>query len=135
MKDKFDFYQNYYFRELDGRNVIHSSLSIPIGLITTLAGGGSFLITNFEYHISLWLTIPFIAAMGVGLAYLVLSVYNLINVYMNIPGGYKYISIADNDDIEKYRQELKAYYADNPSLRDTSEEEFEAYLISSMVKN
>jgi hypothetical protein len=135
MKDKFDFYQDYYFRELNRRNEIDGSLSTPIGLITALVGGGSYLITNFEYHVSLWLTIPFIAAMGAGLVFLGLSVYNLIKAYTNFPSRYNYILIADNEEIETYRQELKAYYAANPSLRDTSEEEFEQYLISSMVKN
>jgi len=135
MKDKFDFYQDYYFRELNRRNEINGSLSIPIGLITALVGGGSYLITNFEYHVALWLTVPFIAVMLVGLGFLGMSVYNLIKAYTNFPRGYNYIYIADNDDIEKYRQELKAFYADNPSLPDSSEEDFEQYLISSMVKN
>jgi hypothetical protein len=135
MKDKFDFYQDYYFRELNRRNEINSSLSIPIGLITALVGGGSYLITNFEYHVSLWLTIPFIVAMLAGLVFLGLSVYNLIKAYTNFPGRYDYVIIADNDDIEKYRQELKAYYAANPSFPDSSEEDFEQYLIASMVRN
>lgn len=134
MKDKFDFYQDYYFRELNRRNEINSSLSIPIGLITALVGGGSYLITNFEYHVSLWLTIPFIVTILIGMVFLVLSVYNLIKAYTNFPGRYYYILIADNEVIEKYRQDLKAYYAANPSLPDASEEEFEQYLIANMVK-
>lgn len=135
MKDKFDFYQDYYFRELSRRNEINGSLSIPIGLITALVGGGSFLLTNFEYHLSPWLTIPFIMTMTVGMAFLLFSIYNLIKAYTNFPGRYDYVFIADNEVIEKYRQDLRAYYAANPSLRDVSEEEFEAYLITEMVKN
>lgn len=135
MKDKFDFYQDYYFRELNRRNEINGSLSIPIGLISALVGGGSYLLTNFEYHLSFWLTASFLAAAGVGLLFLLLAVYNLIKAYTNFPGRYNYVFIADNEELEKYRQGLKAYYAANSSLPDASEEEFEQYLIVEMVKN
>lgn len=135
MKDKFDFYQDYYFRELNRRNEINSSLSIPIGLITALVGGGSYLLTNFEYHLSPWLTVPFTVTMTAGLVFLLFSIYNLIKAYTNFPGRYDYVFIADNEVIERYRQDLKAYYAANPSLRDVSEEEFDGYLIAEMVKN
>lgn len=134
MKDKFDFYQDYYFKELNRRNEINGSLSTPIGLITALVGGGSYLLTNFEYHLSAWLTLPFIVTMTVGVSFLLFSVYNLIKAYTNFPGRYDYAYVADNEVIEKYRQDLKAYYAANPSLRDISEEEFEAYLIEQMVE-
>ncbi|HWK04637.1 MAG TPA: hypothetical protein VNS58_13450 [Puia sp.] len=134
MKDKFDFYQDYYFRELNRRNEINSSLSIPIGLITALVGGGSYLLTNFEYHLSFWLTIPFTVSVLATLIFLLCAIYNLIKSYTNFPGRYDYVLIADNEILEKYRQGLKNYYAANPSLPDTSEEEFDQYLIAEMVK-
>lgn len=134
MKDKFDFYQDYYFRALNRKNEINSSLSIPIGLITALVGGGSYLITNFEYRFSFWMTVAFLVAAMAGLIFLLLSIYNLIKAYTNFPDRYDYVFIADNEELEKYRQGLKAYYAAHPSQRDTSEEEFEQYLIAEMVK-
>src|SRR5580692_674838 len=115
MKDIFEFYRNYYFRELDRKNEINGSLSIPIGLITALVGGLSYLITNFEYHVNFWLTIPFVLTTGAGLYFLILSVYNLIRAYTNFPGRYEYILIADVDVIEDYHEGLKEYYASKPS--------------------
>lgn len=135
MKDKFEFYHDYYFRELDRKNEINSSLSIPIGLITALSGGLSYLLTNFEYHLNLWLTIPFMIATGAGLFFLILSVYNLIKAYTNFPGRYEYILIADVDVIERYHGDLKKYYASKPSSPNLADQEFEDYIVSEMVKN
>lgn len=135
MQERFEFYKEYYFRELDRRNQLNSSLSIPIGLITGLAGGVSYLLTNFDYAIRFWLSIPFVVVTGGGIIFLLLSIYNLIIAYTNFPRPYNYMLIADVDVIEKYHQDLKAYYIANPGVEDTSEKEFENYIVSEMVVN
>jgi len=135
MKDRFEFIKDYYFRELNRRNEINGSLSVPIGLITALTGGVSYLLTNFDYHVKLWLTIFFVIATGAGLLFLICSVYNLIIAYSNFPHPYDYFLIADLDELEKYRVGLNEYYESTPALENKSEKEWEDYIISEMVKN
>ena len=134
MQEKFQFYKEVYFRELDRQKEINNSLSIPIGLITGLTGSVSYLLTNFDYSVNTWLTIPFIIATSGGVVFLIFTVCNLIFAYTNFPGRpYKYELIADIDVVEQYHKDLKAYYVANPGTPDMTEKEFEAYLISEMV--
>lgn len=135
MKDKFEFYKEFYFKELNRRNEINSSLTIPIGLITALIGGVSYLLTNFEYHCRVWLTIPFVMATSTGVMFLICAVFNLIKAYTNFPGHYDYILIADIDVLESYYQSLQKYYASDPGLYDNADKDFEEYIITEMVRN
>jgi len=133
--EKFNFYKEYYFKELDGRNEINNSLSVPIGLISALVAGDFYLLTNFDYGFSLWQTVWFLIAIVGGIAMLIASVYNLIMAYANFPRGYEYLLIPDTEVIEQYFQELKNYYMANPNLPDTSEAEVEHFILSEMIKN
>lgn len=135
MKDRFEFIKDYYFRELNRRNEINGSLSVPIGLITALTGGVSYLLTNFDYHVKFWLTLLFVVATAGGLIFLICAIYNLIIAYSNYPHPYRYYLIADLDEIEKYRVDMQEFYKANPEKPDNSEKEWENYIISEMVKN
>ena len=132
--NRFDFYKEFYFKELDSRNELNNSLSLPIGLITAFIAGLFYLVTNFNYTYSTLLTLLFLVSLAFGLGYLVASIYNLIKAYTDYPRGYTYSILADTNDIDSYYQELKKFYADSQQP-DTTDKEFEEYILHEIIKN
>ncbi len=135
MINRFDFYKEFYFKELDKRNEINNSLSLPIGLISALVASNFYLITNFDFKYQAWLSISFSTLLVIGLLLLIFSIFHLIKAYNDFPKGYEYILIPDTTEIDKYYNELKEYYKNNSSLLDTSDIEVEDYLLNEMIKN
>ena len=133
--EQFDFYKEFYFKELDNRNEINSSLSLPIGLITALIAGIFYLLTNFDYKYSVAITTLFVIQIIFSIAFLVASIYNLIKAYSDFHKGYDYAILADTADLDNYYQQLKAFYASNTALPDSSKQEFETYVLNEMIKN
>lgn len=134
MKDRLEFYKEFYFREHDKRNEINDSLSLPIGLITALIAGTFYLLTTFDYSVFSWLLIVFLAIVSIGFVFLILSIYFLIKAYSNFPVGYEYMKIPDVDLIEKYREDLKKHYAEEKK-EDISEKEVEEYVLQEIIRN
>lgn len=135
MKNKFEFYKENYFKELDKRNEINNSLSLPIGLITAIVAGIFYLLTNFDYKYSLFLALIFSATILISLCFLIISVYHLIKAYSDFPKAYYYAILPDTNEIENYYQELKKFYSSNTSVTDTSEQEVENHILTEMIKN
>lgn len=133
--NQFDFYKEFYFKELDSRSDINNSLSLPIGLITALVAGNFYLLTNFDYKYSLLFTLFFTIIIMSGLFFLSASVYQLIKSYSDFPRGYKYLILADTNDLENYNQKLKDFHAQNPDSEGTSYQEFEDYILGELIKN
>jgi hypothetical protein len=134
MENRFEFYKEFYFKELDKRNEINNSLSLPIGIITTLVAGLLYLITNFDYYFHIVLSVLFIGSILVASTFLIISIYHLVKSYSDFPKGYDYVILPDTNQIDKYEKELKKYYADNKQV-DISKEEAREYVLSEMIKN
>lgn len=135
MKNKFEFYKENYFKELDKRNEINNSLSLPIGLITAIVAGIFYLLTNFDYKYSLSLTLIFSSTILISLCFLTISVYHLIKAYSDFPKAYYYSILPDTNEIDNYYQELKKFYSSNTGVTDISEQEVENYILNEMIKN
>jgi hypothetical protein len=134
MNNKFEFYKEFYFKELDVRNEINNSLSLPIGLISGLVAGVFYLLTNFDCKCSTWLTVLFGAAIIAALIFLVVSIYHLIKAYSDFPKGYDYNVLPDINDIEDYRQQLTLFYDDITST-EMVDKEMSDYILSEMISN
>ncbi len=103
----FDFYQRNYYFELERRNHLTSTLSIPIGLITVLIGVMSYCIQRFsfddypDFHSLLFVFSAIFSA-----CFALLSTYFLFRSYH----GYQYRYLSDSDDLLSYQKRLLAYY-------------------------
>lgn len=135
MINRFEFYKEFYFKELDKKNEINGSLSQPIGLITAFVAAIFYLVTNFNYKYSFSLTLIFVITISGAIFFLAISVYHLVKAYNDFPRGYNYAIIADTNDIDNYYQQLKAYYAAHSSTPDTSDQDLEDYILEEMIRN
>lgn len=133
--NEFEFYKEFYFKELEVRNEINNSLTLPIGLITGLVAGISYFFTHFDFTESFCIQILFLIPIGLGIVFLIVSVYHLIIAYANFPKGYEYFILADTNDLDKYKQELIQYHSDNPEAKGSPESGFDSYILSEMIKS
>lgn len=133
--NRYEFFKELYFKELDKRNEINNSLSLPIGLITAVVAGIFYLLTNFDYRYYFIITILFSVAVIAAISFLVASIYHLIKAYTDFPKGYEYSLIADANDIEDYYKQLKEFYSVNPSSINTADHELESYVLTEIIKN
>lgn len=135
MNNRFDFYKDLYFKELEKVNEINNSLTTPIGLVTAAIAGCSYLLTSFDYEYSNCNTVFFIAFIGICIVFLIISIYHVIKAYSDFPFGYNYNIIADANDIDKYFLDLKDYYKNNPQLTDNAATEVEEYVLKEIINN
>lgn len=133
--DRFDYYKEVYYKELENRNDINNSLSLPIGLITGMIAGLFYFLTAFNYKYSVWLSAFFISVVVISVINLVFSIYYLIQAYCKITKGYDYSILADSSVIDSYYLELKNYYSKHLAPNTNADEESKNYLISEMVRN
>lgn len=47
---RFNFYKEWYYKELDRRDQLSNALNIPIGILTALFGLVSYILLNFKYN-------------------------------------------------------------------------------------
>jgi hypothetical protein len=133
--NRFDFCKELYFKESDKKNEINNSLSLPIGVITGFVVAFFYLLTTFDFECNLFQTL-FFSLLGVAsIIYLAASIYHLIKAYSNFHNGYDYLYLADSLELENFYKELKKYFKDNPTLTDTSEEDFENFIVDEMIKD
>jgi hypothetical protein len=139
MNDKFEFYKDFYFKELDKRNEINNSLSLPIGIITTLIAGVFYLSTNFNYDCQslghIIVAFIFVILVVTGIVFLIVAVYDLVKSYTDFPKGYEYFLLPDTNEIDDYEKKLQEYYSKNPEMPNTANEEVKEYILSEMIKN
>ncbi|MFT3824886.1 MAG: hypothetical protein QM731_13265 [Chitinophagaceae bacterium] len=131
--NRFDYYKDVYFRELDKKDAINNSLSLPIGLITALIASVFYLLSNFDYKFSYPISGVFLLLVIIAVIQLAISIYHLIKSYNGFPDKYNYLLLPDNDVVEKYYADLKAYYATTGV--DNSDKDLEEYLVKEMAKN
>ena len=132
----YDFYKEQYQKSLDGKNEINSSLSTPIGILTTLAGAFFYLVSNFGYFKQHFLTFAFIV-LALGTFYLLgRCIFHIFKCLSDFHQGYEYAYLPDVEVIEQYHKDLKEYY-NELDLFNTNDlaDDFERYIITELVKN
>lgn len=135
MLNKFDFYKEQYYKELDRKNDISNSLTIPIGFISALVAGLFYSMTTFDYEIKLALTVSFIVLLSIAVIFLSISIFHLIKAFSNFHNGYNYQYLIDTDDLKNYYEGLKNYYAQQSTIPDNSDGDFEDYVLTEYIKN
>ncbi|OPZ79191.1 MAG: hypothetical protein BWY78_00183 [Alphaproteobacteria bacterium ADurb.Bin438] len=129
--NKYDFSKNCYFKELERKNEIISSLSIPLGVITLIGGFFAHIIVNYNFNKNCHLDTIFVILNIILFMVLAYSLYCLLKSANGQP--YKYILPAN--EIQNYYNELDNYYknegGENMTLNDISSFLEEAYVEAS----
>jgi len=109
MDNKFDFYKDAYFNELNLKDNINNSLSIPIGIIIVLWGALFYLLISFNYDCKVWQIAFFGLFSFTFLISGIISVVYIIKSYSNVLKGHKYGYLPSLDKILAYQIGLKEY--------------------------
>lgn len=133
--DKFDFYKEQYYQEIDRKNDISNSLSTPIGIISALVAGLFYSLTTYDFSLGMALTIPFILLFVLSVVFLSVSVYHLIKAFSDFHNGFDYAYLVDTDDLDKYYKELKVFYKQESTSSDASDNDFHEYVLSELIKS
>jgi len=134
MENKFEYYKENYYRELNIKSEINNSLSLPIGIISGIIAGMFYLFSNFDFRYAGLLNAIFILFLSLDFIFLIISIYYLIKAYSDFPKGYEYALLPDTNEIDLYETQLKTYYSDNKIL-DKSKDDVKEYILSQMIMN
>ncbi len=100
-----EIYREHYFFEINRKHQLTSQLGIPIGVLTILGGVIAFFVKSVQYIADVkWIMLA--AIVLISMFFLGRTIYYLIRSYY----GYTYRYIPTPKEIEKYREELVAYY-------------------------
>ena len=142
----FEFYKELYLTENNRRNEVQSALSIPIGIVTALVTGMYFLISNFDYKISLCLNIIFYPLCLISTTWIIFSICYLIRAF----GGLDLTLILHKKDkgnkpktdykglpyakqLNDWYSDLQEYYADSSEPIDLAKIHFKKYIFETFV--
>jgi len=126
--NRFDFYKEAYFKELDKKENLNSSLGTPIALITAIGVWLFYLLNNFEFNKSFF-SVLLIGLMILGCIFLILGVWNLCLSYYK-PKDIKHFNFEDYYDYQ-YKpplQKIEEDYSNN-------QVEAENSLVNDLIKS
>lgn len=106
--DRYKEYKELYLFELQRRSDLTNSLSIPIGIVSIIAGAVFYIIRQISYPFS-GLELPEVIFVSVSTAFLLVSIYLLFRSYFNYAYGY----IPTAQQLEDWRISLTEYYKRN----------------------
>lgn len=104
--NKLEFYQKHYFAELERRKELNDFLSIPVGALGLLCGALAYLVTNFSFDWNFQTAVFCFLIAGAMISILFVLWFLLHAIWRY---QYCYLSFADN--IRKYENDLRVYYA------------------------
>lgn len=120
MQDRFDYHMDTYQLQLDRRDRLTDSLTLPVGICTLLCGAWGYFIKNVDTDTLPALGAIFIVSTGV---LLFCAIYCLWRSYF----GYSYLALPTSKSLESYWNELDEYAAEYPSER-PRQQSFRDYL-------
>ena len=108
--DKFNFFKELYFKEVDKRYSIFSSLNIPMAIITIIATAIFYIISNFDFKNSLTSSLIFLVLIAASVSMLMIAILFLIKAFGYFTKDYSYQEISYPNDLIKWYNELLEYY-------------------------
>ena len=118
--DRFEFYKEWYYKEIDRRNTLEASLGLPIIVISAIISGTFFLVRDFHYKIDDFLSGWFIFLIVLSAVSTLVGIFWL--AWFFAVGGFKYAVLPNPVDISNYHKKLLSYYG--KKNRDKADEEF-----------
>lgn len=132
---RFEFYKELYFKQIDRKISLESSLNTPISLTSIVVGALFYFLFNYDFSIDFFQNFLFIFIILISFILIGISVHNLIMSYNNFKNGYDYEYLPYSLETEKYYDELVNYYKDpNVKAEGSAEIDFENFLIDKMNK-
>lgn len=126
-----DFYKEMYYFELKRKDTLNSSLGLPIGIVTILAGGVLYYVQNLPaLSLDVWTIVFFVTfllssiCLAAATLFLILALWN-----------HEYSYLPTSSEIEVYRKALVQYYEQNPTVIPGLEEDFHSFLCSQLCKH
>lgn len=135
--DLFDFYKEVYYKELDKKDEINNSLSIPMSIASAMFAGFFFMATTFCYTESLCL--PFILLISLSCLLLLIAVWYLFRAYNDsgIDGFYSYRALTNTEELANFYELLKEYHIEIKSEKaeDDARKDFREELMKQMISH
>ena len=131
--DNFELYKELYHKENDRRNEVQDALNIPIAIVSALITAIYFLLTNFDYEVSVIVNYIFYLFSIVTVGCILSSIFYLVKAFSNLTKGYEYSGLSYPKELYNWNIELENYYKtyfDNVSL---AEQEFKKHIIEKLV--
>ncbi len=123
--NRVELYEKCYHFELERKERIRESTSMPFGVAVLLFGVTAYLAQRSHEITTGFTALVYGIAICVTLVALVYTVVKLL--YSN--QYYKYLALPTPDEIERYWMQLVQYYENNPDADGNPNKDFEEYLI------
>ena len=108
--NRYDFYKERYYKELDRKDQIDKSINVLITIITIMSSVVYYFGISYDYDINSYLTITFSVFLLLTIMSVIMSVFYIIRCFNNSLRGFSYMLLPKNSDLEKYYEELREYY-------------------------
>ncbi|MCI0426595.1 MAG: hypothetical protein L0Z46_01100 [Nitrospiraceae bacterium] len=126
-----DLYKEMYYFELQRRNHLISSLALPVGVITILAGGLFYYLQRLpSLSFDPWV-VAFFALLAFGGISLAVAIICLALAAQSYEYGY----IPTPSEIEGYRRALIQYYEENPGVSPGLDQDFHTFICSRLLEH
>lgn len=144
--DKLDFFKEIYYHEIDQRNELTNKISIPLGILTLIAGGYIYMMQNLPPLLNTKSILFYLVFLAFTI-FLLLSCFFASKCFFTYENkeihGYKYSYMATSDELFNYISTLENYYDTNLSIASSCttskqnfvDDKFEKYLIKEYVNN
>jgi cbb3-type cytochrome oxidase subunit 3 len=136
--NRFDFFKETYFKEIERKTSIDSSLSIPIGIITIEGTVLSHMLLNFNYKDSWMNSVVFIVFILAAFVFLAITICRLIRTYHIFNKGRQYKYLPFSQLLNDYYANLGDYYekveSDGEIRQNKLDNDYEDYLIRNLVE-
>ncbi|MEI8225891.1 MAG: hypothetical protein WCG82_08180 [Bacteroidota bacterium] len=111
MDKRFEFFKEQYYFELNRKNELTNSLAIPIGFLTVLFTGYSYLFFNLKFLNMCYLAIIFTILIFISIVFAIRAIYHLYFTLKGLNYGY----VPEPINLFKYEQDY-IKYADNHGI-------------------
>ncbi|SOE21239.1 hypothetical protein SAMN06298216_1709 [Spirosomataceae bacterium TFI 002] len=129
--DRLNFYKELYFKEIDKRQGLNNSISVPITLIAGSFSVLFYLATQWKPSV-VHGTVAILFLVSIVLAFVctLISVYFVVKFYSNSNAGYVTIELAKANEMEEYYKSLEKHHDGD---KEKANIDFTQWLISELV--
>jgi hypothetical protein len=136
--NRYEFYKDLYFKEIERRSQLNNDISIPVGLATVLATAIFYYFTTYSFKQFFIFEIVFTFTLLSGTVTLCISVYFIIQSYTFFGRNMPYDYIAFPKEIEKYYVDYINYETAigiaPEQIKINADTAFENYLLEAYIR-
>ena len=131
--DRYEFYKERYYNELERKGSTMESHGIPISLLTGLLAALFYFVTNLglEDVVFNWALFLFFILMIPSLIFISAAFYYL---YRSYSGGYKYYNLPNTDALQKHEVKLLEEFKGQDNANQLAKKKFRGFLIKQFIE-